>query len=278
MIIIIVNNKGGTGKTTTTVNLSAALAHSGYRVLMIDLDSQSSASVSLGIPWNKLAPSIADVLYQKVPVHQAIRRSIMQGLDLITSDIELANCDIMLSELVGRENRLKECLDEVTPYYDFVLCDCPPSISLLSVTALVAADQFIVPVTPEYLALEGLISWMNVVKRVEKGIGTSTELMGILLTLVNPGLGDTKKISDLIREHYGNSVFQTEILKDGLLTQAPSHGKSILEYAPASSGARTYSKLAGEVIQRAGAPCPAKQDRLCDSNEYQFKSGRLGKL
>jgi chromosome partitioning protein len=149
---------------------------------------------------------------------------------------------------------------------------------LLSVTALVAADQFIVPVTPEYLALEGLISWMNVVKRVEKGIGTSSELMGILLTLVNPGLGDTKKISNLIREHYGNSVFQTEILKDGLLTRAPSHGKSILEYAPTSSGARTYSKLANEVIQRAGISYPAKQDRLCDSNEYQFKSGKLGKL
>ncbi|ETR74102.1 MAG: chromosome partitioning protein [Candidatus Magnetoglobus multicellularis str. Araruama] len=197
MIIIIVNNKGGTGKTTTTVNLSAALAHNGYRVLMIDLDSQSSASVSLGIPWNKLRPSIADVLYQQVPVHEAIRRSIMPGLDIITSDIELANCDLMLSEVVGRENRLKESLDAVTPYYDFVLCDCPPSISLLSVTALVAADQYIIPVTPEYLALEGLISWMNVVKRVEKGIGTANDLMGILLTLVNPGLGDTKKYQSL---------------------------------------------------------------------------------
>jgi len=278
MIIIIVNNKGGTGKTTTTVNLSAALANSGYRVLMIDLDSQSSASVSLGIPWNKLAPSIADVLYKKIAVHQAIRRSIMPGLDIITSDIELANCDIILSEVVGRENRLKECLDAVTPYYDFVLCDCPPSISLLSVTALVAADQFIVPVTPEYLALEGLISWMNVVKRVEKGIGTRTKLMGILLTLVNPNLGDTKKISNLIRDHYGKSVFETEILKDGLLTQAPSQGKSILEYAPSSSGAKTYSNLANEVIQRAGAPSPAKQDRLCDNHDYQFKSGRLVKM
>jgi len=275
MIIIVVNNKGGTGKTTTTVNLSASLAQMGYRTLMIDLDSQSSASVSLGIPWHKLAPSIADVLYQKVPVHQAIRRSIMPGLDIITSDIELANCDLMLSEIVGRENRLKECLQEVTPYYDFVLCDCPPSISLLSVTALVAADQYIIPVTPEYLALEGLISWMNVVKRVEKGIGTHNELMGILLTMVNPGLGDTQKISDLIREHYGEKVFHTEILKDDLLTQAPSQGKSILEYAPTSVGAKIYSLLADEVIERSGIGSPAKGDRLCDE-EYLLKSGRLG--
>jgi len=264
MIIIIVNNKGGTGKTTTTVNLSAALAHSGYRVLLIDLDSQSSASVSLGIPWAKLTPSIADVLYQQVPIHQAIRRSIMPGLDLITADIELANCDLRLSDIKGRENRLKDSLNQVQPFYDFILCDCPPSISLLSVTALVAADQFIVPVTPEYLALEGLISWMNVVKRVEKGIGTQNELMGIVLTLVNPGIGDTREISDLIRSHYGHKVFQTEILKDGLLTQAPSQGKSILEYAPASLGAAAYSKLANEVIQRAGISCPARGDRVCE--------------
>ena len=267
MIIIVVNNKGGTGKTTTTVNLSAALAHSGYRVLIIDLDSQSSASVSLGIPWAKLAPSIADVLYKKIPIHQAIRRSIMPGLDLITSDIELANCDLMLADIKGRENRLKECLNQVVPYYDFILCDCPPSISLLSVTSLVAADQFIVPVTPEYLALEGLISWMNVVKRVEKGIGTKNELMGILLTLVNPGLEDTKKLSELIRSHYGDKVFKTEILKDGLLTQAPSRGKSILEYAPGSPGANAYAELAKEVIQRAGIPCPVGVDRVCESDQ-----------
>lgn len=258
MFIAVINNKGGTGKTTTCVNLSAALANSGYRVLLVDLDSQASASLSLGIQWSDLLPSMADVLFNRTVVEHAIRPSTIPRLYLLTGEMELANTDLILADVPGRENRLAECLKTVRHAYDFILCDCPPSLSMLSVNALVAADRYIVPVTPEYLALEGLVSLMDAVEKLKKGMDINAKLLGIVFTLVNPGirirrnLRSTRNIIGIVREHYGQEVFKTEIKRDVRLSDAPSFGRSIFGFAPKSRGARAYTIFASEVVERCG--------------------------
>ena len=187
MVIAVINNKGGTGKTTTCINLSSALVHSGYRVLMLDMDSQASASLSLGIHRDHLSPSVAEVLFGETGVREVVRPSRIPGLDIITGEMALANTDLVLADVSGRERRLAESLAPVQETYDFIICDCAPSLSMLSVNALVAADRYMVPVTPEYLALEGLISLMEAVEKLKTGMDIQAELLGILFTLVNPG-------------------------------------------------------------------------------------------
>ncbi len=252
MIIIVINNKGGTGKTTTCANLSAALANLGYRVLLVDLDSQASASLSLGIGRGELAPSAADLLFDETSVHEVIRQSDIPGLDVITGEMRLVNADLILAETPGREKRLTDCLERVRGSYDFIFCDCPPSLSMLSINALKAADRFIIPVPPEYLALEGLVGMMSAVDMVRGGMGAEASLLGIVFTLANPITKITREIIALVREQYGNDVFETEIKRDVRLAEAPSHGKSVFEFAPTCRGAEYYMSLAREVLDRAG--------------------------
>lgn len=252
MIISVINNKGGTGKTTTCVNLSAALAHSGYRILLVDMDSQASASLSLGIHRGKLSPSTAEVLFGKIGVKEAIRPSTMPRVDLLTGDMALANADLSLADVPGRERRLTESLASVKRDYDFIICDCAPSLSMLAVNALVAADRYMVTVTPEYLALEGLVSLMKAVEILKTGMNIPTKMLGILFTLVNPGLKISKSIMGIVREHYGKEVFITEIRRDVKLTESPSFSRSIFEHAPKSRGAEAYAGLAEEVVARCG--------------------------
>ena len=259
MIITIINNKGGSGKTTTSVNLSAYLAASGYRVLLVDLDSQAAASLSLGISRNALAPSAAHVLFGSVGVEDTIRPSVLPGLDLLTGEMELANTDLVLADVPGRERRLSKYLKGVREHYDFIFCDCPPSLSLLSVNAMVASERYIVPVPPEYLALEALIGLMNGIDKMKEGIGIDIELLGVLLTFVNHsiiGNRTSKEIARLIREHYGAKVFKTEIKRDVRLGEAPAYGKSVFDFASKSRGATAYGLLAGEVLERCGIVAP----------------------
>lgn len=260
MVIVVINNKGGTGKTTTCVNLSAALANSGYRVLLVDLDSQASASLSLGIKYSDLSPSIADVLFDGVAIKSVIRNTGIQRLDLLTGGMELAHSDLILADVPGRENRLAKSLEPIRDDYDFIFCDCAPSLSMLPVNALVAADRYIVPVTPEYLALEGLITLMEAVERIKKGMDVDVELLGIVFTMINPAkffllnrdLRSQLEIIHLVREYYGEDVFKTVIRRNVKFTEAPSHGASIFGYAPRSSGAKEYAMLADEVLERCG--------------------------
>jgi len=254
VIIAVINNKGGTGKTTTCVNLSAALANSGYRVLVVDLDSQASASLFLGIQWNDLIPSIADVLFKGVAIEEAIRQTTAPHLDLLPGGMELAHADLTLANVSGRENRIAESLEDVRQEYDFIFCDCPPSLSMLSINALVAADGYIVPVTAEYLALEGLVFFLASCEKIKEGMGIHPELIGIAFTMVNPFLKamrkSTREIMGIIRKHYGNEVFKTEIRRDVRINESPSFGRSIFDFAPKSRGARAYAMLAGEVMER----------------------------
>jgi len=250
MIVALVNSKGGVAKTTTAVSLSAALAASGHRVLLVDLDSQGSASLSLGVGRASLKPSAADVLLDGFPIKEAIRRTGVDGLDLLTGSMDLANADLALAASSGRERRLKDALDPIRADYGFIVLDCPPSLSLLPVNALVAADGYVVPVVPHYLALEGLVNLTEAVDRIRSGIGTDAVLLGLLLTLVDYRTSAASEIVDMIRGHWKDQVFRTEVRVNVRLAEAPSFGKTIFDYAGTSSGADAYRQLAAELVER----------------------------
>ncbi len=253
MIIAIFNNKGGVGKTTTAVNVAAALAgglRTAARVLLVDLDAQGSASLSLGVPRAELHRSLALPLYDEEPITRVIRPTSVHGLDLVPGDMRLASADLTLAEVTGREARLAAILQPLRARYDWIILDAPPSLSLLSVNALTAADRVIVPVSPDYLALEGLVNVLEALERIRASMGLSAELLGILLTRVDYRTRAANEISEMVRRRFGAQVFETEVRGSVALTEAPSFGKSILEYAPRSRGAWDYRAVAREIILR----------------------------
>lgn len=247
-IISLVNNKGGVAKTTSAVNLAAGLADKGRRVLLIDLDAQGSASLSLGITRAELRPGAAEVILDGLPISQAIRSK--GALNILPGSTGLFSADLALAGVRGRENVLAGILSPIRGDYDFIVLDCPPSLGLLTVNALTAADAFIVTMTPDYLALEGLVNLLEAVEKIRAGIGQVGELLGILLTLCDYRMNATKEIAALIRGHYKGKVFKTEIPGNVKLKEAPSFGKAIFDYAPESSGAAAYRELVDEVLSR----------------------------
>jgi len=260
VVVAIVNNKGGTGKTTTAVNLAAGLAARGRRVTLIDLDAQASASFALGAGLPAGGPTMVDVLFGDRSLAEAALPTAVPGLTLAPAEMELASADLMLADAPRRERRLADALarsDGDTSFApDLILLDCPPALSLLAVNALVAADGFIVPVTPEYLALEGLVNLMTAVDRIRIGLGASAALLGILFTLVPPGGKAAKAVMALVRERFGDRVFETEIRRDVRLAEAPAYSQTIFEHAPGCRGAAGYQALAEEVALRLDAPAP----------------------
>jgi chromosome partitioning protein len=251
VVISLINNKGGVGKTTTAVNLCAALASNGNTTLLVDLDSQGSASLSLGVPRGELSPSIADALFDDVDILDLIRDTSVRNLKLITGDFRLANADLALADVEGRERLLRDVLQTVRDSFDCVILDCPPSLSLLPINALTAADTFIVPVSPQYLALEGLVNLFSAVDRVRENIGGCAELLGIVITLADYRVRVTQEIVEIVREHYGIDVFETEIRGNVRLAEAPSFGQTVFQYDGASAGAEAYYRLAVEVATRS---------------------------
>jgi chromosome partitioning protein len=249
-IIALVNNKGGVGKTTSAVNLAAGLVAAGRRVLLADLDAQGSASLSLGLTRADLSPGSAEVILDGHPIREAIRPSSVKGLDILPGSMALASADLVLSAVAGREVVLKDALTPIRGDYDFTVLDCPPSLGLLTVNALTAADFFIVPVTPDYLSLEGLVNLLDAVERIKKGIGKAAGLLGILLTLADYRLNVTEEIGQMIRGYYGRLVFKAEIRGNVRLKEAPSFGKTIFDYDNGSAGAEAYRQLTKEVLKR----------------------------
>jgi chromosome partitioning protein len=253
----ILNNKGGIGKTTTAINLAAGLARAQQRVLLVDLDSQASASVGLGLDRSGLAPSSAEVLFREASLEEAIRPLEHEPFDLLPGSLDLADADVRLFEMDDRQDRLANILDTARPLYDFILIDCPPSTSLLTINAMMAADAFLVPVSPAYLALEGIVSLGKVIKQVRDRLDHSAAVLGLLLTMVDWQAESTKPVVDKIRNHYGETVFSTEIRTDNALSQAAGVGTSIFEHAPSSDGAQDYAALTEEVVERVIQHSPA---------------------
>jgi chromosome partitioning protein len=248
--IPIINNKGGVGKTTTTVNLAAGLGRAGRRVLVVDLDSQGSASFALGIERDNLTPSTAAVLFGERSAREVVRSTQTKNVDVLTGSMRLADADTRLSSTDEREKLLMRCLSDIREGYDNILIDCAPSTSLLTINALVSADAFIIPVAPSYLSLEGVVSLGEVVSNVRMNLGEAAPVLGVLLTMVQRDDEQTRTIISEVRNHYGGKVFDTEIRSDPPIERAPTLGKSIFDFAPESQGAADYQAVVDEVIDR----------------------------
>jgi chromosome partitioning protein len=251
MITALISRKGGVGKTTTAVNLSAALAAQGLRVLLVDLDSQASASLSLGVDRARLAPSSADVLLGGLPANQALRETTIPGLHLITASVDLIQAESELAVFRGKETRLRSALAPIVRDYDFIFLDCPSSLSLLPVNALVAAHAFIVPVMPQFLAVTGVKNLLAAAERTAWDHGTRVRPLGILLTVVDYRTKSTRRTVDELRAEHGNLIFAIEIRINTRLAEAPAAGQTIFQYDRHAKGAEAYKLLAGEFLLRA---------------------------
>ena len=248
-IIAIANQKGGVGKTTTAVNLSAALAEAGKKVLMADLDPQGNTTSGLGGRVNE-RNSIYDAMMGRTSLQDCIQKTEIKKLRLVGSDIRLAGAEVELVSVNEREFYLKKLLGPVRNDYDFIFVDCPPSLSLLTLNALAAADTVLVPIQCEYYALEGVTSLMNTIQRVKRTFNPHLEIEGILLTMLDGRTNLGLQVVDQVKKHFKKAVFATTIPRNVRLGEAPSHGEPICIYDPRSSGALAYESLAKEVLSR----------------------------
>lgn len=246
--IAIVNQKGGVGKSTTAVNLSAGLAEKKNKVLLIDIDPQGNASSGLGIEKAEAEYTIYDLLIESEPANKAIRASESKNLDIIPANIELAGAEIELVSIMSRESRLKKSLQTVDSNYDYIIIDCPPSLGLLTLNALTAADSVMVPIQCEYYALEGLGQLMNTIELVRKNLNSDLRIEGVLMTMYDARTNLSEQVIDEVKDYFSDLVFKTIIPRNVRLSEAPSFGKAILDYSSSSKGAEAYRKLAEEVI------------------------------
>ncbi|NLO56967.1 MAG: ParA family protein [Thermovirga sp.] len=250
VILSLVNNKGGVGKTTTAVNLSAQLARDGKKVLLVDLDGQGSASRSLGLEREDLHPGTAEAMLEGLPIEEAVKGSYIPGLDLLAGSMDLVSTDVFLADVEDREFILRSILWPAADEYDFIVIDCPTSLGLLTVNALTSSDYLILPVTPDYLGFEGLLNLMEAVERTREGIGEAAEVLGIVVTLADYRVRVTRDIGGMIRDRFGRLVFNTEIRINVKLKEAPSRGKSIFDHDNGSTGADAYRRFCREVVNR----------------------------
>ena len=245
--IAIVNQKGGVGKSTTAVNLGASIAEIGYKTLVVDVDPQGNASSGLGIEKDELDNTIYQVLIEELDACQAIRRTSYEGLSILPSNIELAGAEIELVSMISREGRLKRAISDIEDEYDFILFDCPPSLGLLTLNALTAADSLMVPIQCEYYALEGLGQLMQTVQLVQKNLNSKLTLEGVVLTMYDARTNLAQQVIEEVKKYFPEQVYDTVIPRNVRLSEAPSFGEPIINYASNSSGAKAYRKLAKEV-------------------------------
>lgn len=247
-VIAIANQKGGVGKTTTAVNLSACLATLGKRVLLIDIDPQGNTTSGIGVNKADVKYCIYDVIINDVAMEEAILPSGVDNLSLLPATIQLAGAEIELVPTISREFRLRRAVQLMRSIYDFIIIDCPPSLGLLTVNALTAADSVLIPIQCEYYALEGLSQLLNTIRLVQKHLNTSLEVEGVVLTMLDARTNLGLQVIEDVKKFFRDKVYQTVIPRNVRLSEAPSHGRPVIQYDPKSKGAETYMDLAKEVI------------------------------
>ncbi len=247
-IIAISNQKGGVGKTTTAVNLAASVAERGKRVLLVDLDPQGNATSGVGIDRRQVASSIYDVLINDTPTQEAVLETAVKRLYILPSNISLAGAEIELVSMLAREQILKRQLEPALPLYEYLFIDCPPSLGLLTLNALTAADSVLIPIQCEYYALEGLTQLMNTVRLVKKKLNRGLEIEGVALTMLDSRTNLGAQVVDEVRKVFGSKVYSTIIPRNVRLGEAPSYGQPISVYDPKSTGALAYERLCDEFI------------------------------
>jgi chromosome partitioning protein len=249
-IITIANQKGGVGKTTTTVNLAAALAATKRRVLLVDMDPQGNATMGSGVDKNQLRVSICDVLLGDATVDQAIVRVDEAGYDILPANADLTAAEVQLVSRIGREKQLSLALEKVANNYDYIFIDCPPSLNMLTVNALVAANGVVIPMQCEYYALEGLSSLLDTIDQIRISVNPHIRLEGLLRTMYDPRNNLANDVSAELIQHFGDRVYRTVIPRNIRLAEAPSYGQPIMQYDRNSRGSMAYIALAGEVLRR----------------------------
>lgn len=246
--IAIFNQKGGVGKTTTVVNLSACLSSLGKKVLMIDIDPQGNTTSGVGIDKSKLKYSVYDMLINDIPPADCVLSTSLEGLYIIPASVQLAGAEIELTGYNQRELKLRECIVDLEDRYDFIFVDCPPSLGLLSINALSAVDSVLIPIQCEYYALEGVSQLMNTYSLVKENLNESLEIEGVVLSMFDGRTNLSIQVVDEVKKYFKGKVYTTVIPRNVRLAEAPSHGMPIIEYDPRSKGAEAYMDLAEEFI------------------------------
>lgn len=249
-IIVLANQKGGVGKTTTTINLAASLATLEKSVLVVDADPQANASSGLGVDLKEVDSSIYECLVNQADIKEAIYTTDIEGLDIVPSHIDLVGAEIEMIQLENREKVLKKILDPLKNDYDYILVDCSPSLGLITVNALTAADSVMIPVQCEYFALEGISKLLNTIKIIKSKLNPSLDIEGFLLTMYDSRLRSANQVYDEVKNHFQELVFNTVIQRNVKLSEAPSHGIPVILYDAESKGAQNYLSLAKEIIKR----------------------------